>query len=604
MLVLVASTDVVRAAFDVPLDPGDRAGSRLRGAFTTAPIAVFAATTVDEVPDVVAAAEAAAAGGRWVVGGLTYEAGSAWDPAQPTHSADGELARFEVFDGEPSPWPESTPAPAVDWFPAGGFGPLTPAEAIASVQRHIVAGDCYQVNLTSRMAAPSRSDLYDRFATLADAQPGGYAVFLRGAGVASVSPELFFHSRPDGGLVTQPMKGTAPATASADDLRKSPKDRAENLMIVDLLRNDLGRVCQPGTVMVDALFELVRLPTLWQMVSTVSGLRQPGAGLVDVFAALFPCGSVTGAPKIRAMSVIRDLEPRPRGWYCGALGVLRPGGEAIFNVAIRTIEERDGWTTCGIGSGIVADSEPAAELAEWRAKTRFLGGQPLAALETMLLTDGQFPRLERHLHRLARTDAKLGLGIDLAAARDRLAQVAAEFPSGRWRVRLTAREDDVSVEVTEPVETTVPVPLAIATEPLDVEALRPVIEHKTTWRAHYDRLRGMAPDGVFDVICHTPDGVVTETTLGNLALELDGRWVTPPAMAGLLPGVERAHWLAQGGLVEAEVTLADLRRATDLALLNGVRGWLPAVLVDDEPRRPATGHDVAGRARTDSSSAG
>jgi para-aminobenzoate synthetase/4-amino-4-deoxychorismate lyase len=289
---------------------------------------------------------------------------------------------------------------------------------------------------------------------------------------------------------------------------------------------------------------------------------------------------VTGAPKIRAMSVIRDLEERPRGWYCGSLGVLRPGGEAVFNVTIRTLEERDGWTTCGIGSGIVADSEPAAELAEWRAKTRFLGGEPLSALETMLLEDGQFPHLERHLGRLARTDAELGLGVDLAAARDRLAQVVAEFPSGRWRVRLTAREGDVSAEVSALVETPVPVRLAIAGEPLDVEALRPVIAHKTTWRAHYDRLRGLAPAGMFDVICHTPDGVVTETTLGNLALELDGRWVTPPVTAGLLPGVERAHWLARGRLVEAEVTLADLGRATGLALLNGVRGWLPAVLVD------------------------
>ena len=575
----MTSVDVVRAAFDVPLDPRDRDGRRLRGAFLAAPIAVHSATNVDAVADVVAAAEAAAADGHWVVGGLTYEAGSAWDPAQVTHATTREIARFEVFDGEPSAWPTSAPAPAVDWFPAGGFGSLTPAEAITAVQRHIAAGDCYQVNLTSRMTTPARGDLYDRFATLADAQPGGYAVFLRGAGVASVSPELFFHSLPDGRLVTQPMKGTAPPTG-AEDLRNSPKDRAENLMIVDLLRNDLARVCQPGTVAVDALFELVRLPTLWQLVSTVSGRRRHGVGLVDVFAALFPCGSVTGAPKIRAMSVIRDLETRPRGWYCGSLGVLRPGGEAIFNVAIRTVEEHDGWTTCGIGSGIVADSEPAAELAEWRTKTRFLGGRPLAALETMLVEDGRFPHLERHLHRLAHTDADLGLGIDVAAARDRLAQVAAEFPSGRRRVRLTARDEGLSVEVSAMMETPLPVRLAIAREPLDVEALHPVIAHKTTWRAHYDRLRHLAPHGAFDVICHTPDGVVTETTLGNLALELDGRWVTPSAAAGLLPGVERAHWLASGRLVEAEVTLADLDRATGFALLNGVRGWLPAVLMD------------------------
>ncbi|MGC3953941.1 MAG: bifunctional anthranilate synthase component I family protein/class IV aminotransferase [Propionicimonas sp.] len=574
----------VHAAFDLALDPRDRR-TRLRGAFLTPPLAVLRTREPAELTAVVEAAEAAAEAGHWVVGGLRYEAGSAWDAAQRTHPADGDLARFEVFDGQPQPWPDASAPADPAWFPSGGFGDLTPAAAIAAVQRRITAGDCYQVNLTTRRRTfvPDSFDLYAWFRTLTARQPGGYALFLRGAGVASVSPELFFHARPDGRLVTQPMKGTADAAEPPEQLRESPKERAENLMIVDLLRNDLGRICRPGTVRVDALFELLRLPTVWQLVSTVSGVRRAGVRLSEVFGALFPCGSVTGAPKIRAMQLIADLEEGPRGWYCGALGVLRPGGEAIFNVPIRTVEQRGERLEYGLGSGIVADSDPAAELAEWRAKAGFLGGEPFAALETLLLRDGNYPRLAGHLARLARTDAALGLGVDLDQVRAALEQ--ARTTGSTQRVRLTARAGSVQAEGSPTGEFPAPLPLALAHRPLAGDALRPVIEHKTTWRTHYDELRAGRPAGAFDVICRTPDGYVTEATLGNLAFQLDGRWVTPPARLGLLPGVEREARLADGTLVEAEVRLADLPRATGIAFLNAVRGWHPAVLLSDGSER-------------------
>ena len=578
---------LVHAAFDLALDPRDRA-ARLRGAFVDPPVAVLRTSEPAEVAGVVADAESAAAAGHWVVGGLTYEAGGVWDPAQRTHATDGDLARFEVFDGDPRPWP-TAPAPAdPDWFPSGRFGGMGPAAAIAAVQGHIAAGDCYQVNLTSRFRTlvAADSDLYGWFRALAERQPGGYAVFLRGAGVASVSPELFFHAHPDGRLVAQPMKGTAEAGTPPEKLRENPKDRAENLMIVDLLRNDLGRVCRPGTVRVDALFELLELPTVWQLVSTVSGSRRPGSGLNQVFAALFPCGSVTGAPKIRAMQLIAGLEAQPRVWYCGALGVIRPGGEAIFNVPIRTVEQRGNRLEYGVGSGIVADSDPSAELAEWRAKARLLGGEPFAALETLVLVDGVYPQLDGHLRRLARTDAALGLGIDFEQVSDvldhTLCGVLGESGiggSGPRRVRLTARADSIRVSTTRLDDFPTPLPLGLAPEPLDVSTLRPVIEHKTTWRAHYAALRDARPEGAFDVICHTPDGLITEATLGNLAFHLDGRWVTPPAAVGLLPGVEREARLADGTLVESRVRIEDLPRVKEFAFLNAVRGWRPAVLV-------------------------
>lgn len=575
----------VHAAFDLALDPRDRAG-RLRGAFRTAPVAVLRTCDLTEVPDVVAAAEAAALAGRWVVGGLSYEAGGAWDRAQQTHRG-GELAHFEIFGDDPEEWPAADPPPDPAWFPAGSFGELAPASAIDAAQAHIAAGDCYQVNLTShyRTVVPEDFDLYAWFRGLTARQPGGYAVFLRGAGVASVSPELFFHARPDGRLVTQPMKGTAEASSRPEQLQHSPKERAENLMIVDLLRNDLGRICRPGTVRVEALFELLELPTVWQLVSTVAGVRRPGAGLADTFAALFPCGSVTGAPKIRAMQLIAELEAEPRGWYCGALGVIRPGGEALFNVPIRTVEQRGRCLNYGIGSGIVADSEPAAELAEWRAKARVLGGEPFAALETLLLVDGNYPRADAHLRRLARADAALGLGIDLEQVADvldhTLSAALGESGSGSGprRVRLTARADSIRVTATRLEEFPSPLPLALASQPLDVSTLRSVVTHKTTWRAHYDALRAARPAAAFDVICHTPDGLITEATLGNLAFQLDGRWVTPPAKVGLLPGVEREAQLADGTLIEAEVRIDDLPRVQEVAFLNAVRGWHPAVLI-------------------------
>ncbi len=575
----------VQAAFDLALDPRDR-GRRLRGAFRTPPTAVLRTSELDRVADVLATAEAAATAGRWVVGGLAYEAGGTWDASQRTQPG-GELAHFEVFDGDPEEWPDADPPADPAWFPAGSFGGLTPASAIEAVQAHIAAGDCYQVNLTSRFRTviDEEFDLYAWFRALAARQPAGYAVFLRGAGVASVSPELFFHAHPDGRLVTQPMKGTADSATAPERLRESPKERAENLMIVDLLRNDLSRVCRPGTVRVEALFELLGLPTVWQLVSTVTGLRRPGTGLAETFAALFPCGSVTGAPKIRAMQLIAGLEEQPRGWYCGALGVIRPGGEAIFNVPIRTVEQRGSVLEYGVGSGIVADSEPATELAEWRAKARFLGGEPFAALETLLLTDGNYPDADAHLRRLARTDAALGLGIDFEQVADVLDHTLAGalgesgIGSDSRRVRLTARADSIRVTATRLEDFPSPLPLALAPQPLDVSVLRPVIEHKTTWRAHYDALRAARPEAAFDVICHTRDGLITEATLGNLAFHLDGRWVTPPAALGLLPGVEREARLADGTLVESVVRIDNLPRVTEVAFLNAVRGWHPARLV-------------------------
>ncbi|MBN9105160.1 MAG: bifunctional anthranilate synthase component I family protein/class IV aminotransferase [Propionibacteriaceae bacterium] len=571
--------DRIWAAFDVPAEPPDR-GRRLRGRFLRAPVDVLRAAIPGQVPEVVAAAEAAAVAGNWVIGGLTYAASGAWDAAQHALTDDAPAAHFEVYADPPEPWPDvPLAAPPLDWRPDAVLGGgRDAATAIARVLDHIGAGDCYQVNLTTRWrtAAPDL-DLFEYFAALASAQPGGYALFSASAGVASASPELFFSRRADA-LVTQPMKGTAAADADPAVLA-NPKERAENLMIVDLLRNDLGRVCRTGTVSVDRLFEVHRLPTVWQLTSTVSGRLSVGTPLADVFAALFPCASVTGAPKLAAMGVIAELEASPRRWYCGALGVIRPGGDATFAVPIRTVERVGDQLVCGIGSGIVADSDPAAELAEWNAKAAFLAGTPLRALETMLLADGAIVRRDSHLSRLARTCAAHGLDLSPAEVARALDVACAARPSGRHRVRLVAGGGPPSVEVGPAPESGCLMRLRLASVPLDADdLLGPVIRHKTTHRTHYDRLRAGAGPGVDDVLCHNSHGELTECTLGNIALLLDGQWLTPPEESGLLPGTLRAELIAQGRLREHRLTLAELDRADGVAFLNSLRGWCPATL--------------------------
>lgn len=523
----------------------------------------------------IAAAEAAARDGAWVLGGLGYAARI--DPVQQALPG-GPAAHFEVYPDPPEDWPpEPAPLPALDWRPAGDFGGRRPRQAIAQVLSHIAAGDCYQVNLTTRWRAPRPADsdgFHRLFLGLAAAQPGGYAFYSALAGVASVSPELFFDYR-ENRLVTQPMKGTG---ADPEVLRNSPKEQAENLMIVDLLRNDLARVCRTGTVTVERLFELHRLPTLWQLTSTVAGETAPDTTLAEIFTALFPCGSVTGAPKLAAMAVIAELEDAPRGWYCGALGVLRPGGTATFNVPIRTVTcDPAAGLSCGVGSGVVADSTPGLEEAEWRAKTAFLGGRPLRALETMLLDNGEILRRGGHLARLTRTCAALGLPLELAEVTAALAQASAQHPTGRHRLRLVAGDGPPSIELSPAPAASADVHLAVAAEPLDTDGwLAPVIRNKTTHRGHYQRLLDLAEPGVFDVICHNGRGELTECTTGNLALRLGGQWFTPPASAGLLPGVLRAELLTQGRLRERQLTLADLDAAEAVAFLNSLRGWCAA----------------------------
>ncbi|HEY6895961.1 MAG TPA: chorismate-binding protein [Rhodocyclaceae bacterium] len=568
---------------DFPDGPG-----RLRRALLR-PEQCWQAWQPDDVAGVIAAAEAAARDGRWVVGFVAYEAAAAFDAALQTHAPHPALplAAFAAY----GPAAEGPPPPGEfhcsPWRPE--IDEARFAADVAAIREAISDGAYYQSNHTTRLRSAFAGDGGALFAALQAAQPGGYGIHLDGGEwqILSVSPELFFDWTAAGTLMTRPMKGTAARggdptgdAAAREQLAASAKDRAENLMIVDLLRNDLSRLAVTGSVRVPALFELEALPTAWQMTSTVSCQTRPGTTLVDVFRALFPCGSITGAPKVAAMRAIAAREVSPRGAYCGAIGVIRPGGHASFNVGIRTVTlfPTVGRAECGIGSGITLDSETAAELAEWGVKTRFLhrASAGFQLLETLRLEDGVYPRGDAHLRRMRAGAEYFGFPWDDARAAAALAALAEQHGHGAWRVRLLLDRRGDATAAAYPLEaTSAEARVALATQPIAGDPA--FLRHKTTERSAYDAFA--SPAGVFDTLLWNGRGEITEFTRGNVVLELDGRRVTPPLACGLLPGVLRAELLARGDVVEAVVRREDLARATGLWFVNSLRGQIPARLL-------------------------
>ena len=410
------------------------------------------AATVGDVPALLQRVEEAVQAGLWAVGYLSYEVAPAFDRALPTRApSDAPLAAFSFF---PSPKPLSVGridnrAAKIDNLSPGISGDEH-ASAVAAIRAAIAAGDTYQVNFTFRFQGSLVGEAEELFWHLGGASRAPYAAFLDlgDAAVVSLSPELFFDLEGER-IVMRPMKGTGRRGRFAEEdetfaseLRASQKERAENLMIVDMARNDLGRIARPGSVHVASLHDLERYPTVWQMTSTVEARTE--ASLPAIFAALYPCASVTGAPKPRAMRFIADLESEPRGIYCGAIGWMAPGAEtrrARFSVAIRTatIERATGELTYGVGSGIVWDSVAAAEYDECLAKARALDvpGPSLALIETMRWTPAEGVRfLERHLSRLAASADYFDIAFGEGSVREAIASTLSELSPVAHRIRL------------------------------------------------------------------------------------------------------------------------------------------------------------------------
>ena len=587
------------------LFPDQAGGARL----FAHPCAILCAETASEVGPLLARLASATAAERlWAAGGLTFEAGLALEPRLArlleTRPSEGPLAWFGLFEEARTLAPAELAA-FLDRFGHARVGGALPAvteaghaRAVARARALIAAGDIYQVNLTFPARVPVSGHPVAIFARLfRDGRPPYAALVQTGrAWWLSLSPELFLKAE-DGRLETRPMKGTAPRggdaradAAAAEALAADPKNRAENLMIVDLLRHDLARVAVPGSVAVPQLFAVETYPSVHQMTSTVVGWLPPSATVVEALSALFPCGSVTGAPKIRAIEVIAALEPSPRGIYCGAIGWIAPGGrDARFNVAIRTLALAPGarMAVLGLGSGIVADSQPASEWAECLEKARFLGcARPASLLETMRREpDGSIPRLGLHLARLARSAERFGFPPPRGAVEAALARLPALSVPARVRLKLAA-SGAVAIQQ-GPIPPLPPLPVPAALVPLLAEPGDWRLRHKTSDRAPYEEAACLArARGGAEAILERPDGAVTEATAASLFVRVKDRLLTPPLSLGLLPGVLRTELLACGRAEEARLTAADVRAASEdgrLFLGNALRGLFPARLVGRHP---------------------
>jgi para-aminobenzoate synthetase/4-amino-4-deoxychorismate lyase len=528
--------------------------------------------------------------GAHAAGFLAYEAGHPLErELAPLVCGAGEgeppLLWFGLFEGY-----EEVDADALLPDPAGAWAaaprPLVGEEAhgaaVARIREHILAGDVYQVNFTFPAEVETAGHplaLYRALKARARA-PWGAVVFTGGHWILSLSPELFFTLDAGGRVTARPMKGTARAGGDPEALRADPKQRAENLMIVDLIRNDLAKVSRPGTVRVPELFAVESYPTVQQMTSTIVAELEAGVGPVQLIEAMFPCGSVTGAPKIRAMEIVAALEAGARSVYTGAIGRVAPDGGAAFNVAIRTLTLRDGdgAARMGLGSGIVADSVAGAEWRECLAKGAFVEGRgSFDLIETMRFDPLEgWPDLERHLGRMKRSADLLGFAFDRHGARNELQAATFTLRTPRLVRLMLSASGAIAIEVRPaPQAPEGPVPVALAPLPVEAEDMR--LRHKTSDRGFYDDARRAA--GTFEVAFVRADGFLTEGSFTSLFVKRGGTLLTPPQGRGLLPGILRERLLAEGAAVESDLVAADLEDGFFVG--NAVRGLIAAKLTGD-----------------------
>ncbi len=559
--------------------------------------------------------EAALRRGLYAVPVLTYELGAhlLGIHARPMDAPLAQVLLFERCE-------RMTAEQAARWVATrAGTGPDAAAAGVAGVQAnideaqfvdaigrirdYIAAGDTYQVNYTYRLRFDAFGSIFALYQRLRARQPVPYGALVGlpdGGALLSFSPELFVRHEA-GILLARPMKGTAPASGDPDtDARRSaelaldPKNRAENLMIVDLLRNDLGRVAHTGSVAVPKLFEVTRFGAVLQMTSTVRAQLRPGAGLAEVFSALYPCGSITGAPKRRTMEIIDELEPDARGVYTGAIGWFDPpaGGQPVgdfcLSVPIRTLALGPGEHLrrgeLGVGAGIVFDSDAQAEYAECRLKASFLTGlqNDFEIFETIKASWEDGPRhLDEHLARIAASCAYFGRHFDMAAARALMVDACLALPhAGLHRLRLASGADGAIAITAAPLAPLhEPVRVVLAETPVASSDI--FLRHKTSVRQRYDAAwRAAEAQGAFDALFFNERGELTEGGRSNVFVRIDGRWYTPPLSCGLLPGVMRSVILAASAWKASEriITRAMLERAEGIIVCNALRGPLLAVL--------------------------
>jgi para-aminobenzoate synthetase/4-amino-4-deoxychorismate lyase len=578
----------------------------------TDPLEILATSDKNEIPRIFESIQNAIQSGYYAAGFVSYEAGYHFEPAAMRFLGALErgslpLLWFGIYR-DPIRWDEtaagSVPAsaPGEDSPPDAeeisvSLSPAQYAERIQQIRQYIEAGDFYQANFTMMLRQVCRLGAADLFEKMMANQPVPFGALIHTGEthILSASPELFFH-KTGSRILVRPMKGTARRGRNREEDRRNAawlaaddKNRAENVMIVDLLRNDLGRICATGTIEVTSLFAVERYPDLLQMTSTVQGELKPQTSFYEIFRSLFPCGSITGAPKVRTMQVIRVLEAEPRGIACGAIGVFSPSGDAVFSVAIRTLTLRGGEWRMRVGSGVTYDSDPETEYAECLLKARFLtrSPRPFELIETMAWA-GDFFLLDLHLDRLEASADYFGFRFDRERLRQQLNNVAQTFEPGlRYRVRLLLAQSGAASLSSQPIPAiSKPASLLLSTQRTD--SSDPLFLHKTTRRPLYDRVLADArARGFDDALFLNERGEVTECANHNVMIARDGKLVTPPVECGLLPGVYRRYMLAaHPEIQQAVLTLDDILSADRILVFNSVRGLRRARILTGNTDQP------------------
>ena len=554
----------------------------LRHIFTK-PLKELKTRDLDQVETLLREAEAYQEAGYYAVGYVSYEAAPAFEKKLAVHPAPlmGEYLLYFTIHEEvetlpfpedyetvflPANWQEEVEAPAYQ-------------EAIKTIHHHIRQGDTYQVNYTVQLSQELEADPLAIYNRLVVEQKAHYNAFIQHDDVAilSISPELFFE-QDDRLLTTRPMKGTTRrGLTNQTDLQEAawleadPKNRAENMMIVDLLRNDMNRISEIGSEQVTRLCQVEQYSTVWQMTSTIKSHLRPKVDLVQAFQALFPCGSITGAPKISTMEIIQKTEIAPRGVYCGTIGILLPRGKRIFNVAIRTLQMQDTKAIYGVGGGITWDSKWEGEYQETKQKSAVLYRQEprFELLTTGRIHQGELTFLEQHLTRLREASRYFAYPYNEPKLLNELQeQLARVDPSLDYRCRIALQKNgSFQLTITELTDLPASYLQAQLTEQ-KLDLATPFTYFKTSQRNHLATKH-------HEQIFYLPDGSLLETTIGNLILEIDGKRYTPPAHLPILDGIYRRHLLETGQVEEKLLTLKDLELADQVYACNALRGLYP-----------------------------
>lgn len=546
----------------------------------TRPIKELKTRDLAEVADLLAQVESYQEQGYYVVGYVSYEAAPAFEEKLAVHKAPllaEYLLYFTVHDSV-----EASPIPLIydEIDLPSNWQEVTSAEdyekAIAQVHHHLRQGDTYQVNYTVQLKQDLSANPFAIYNRMVVEQEAGYNAYVEHdeMAVISMSPELFFEQN-DRELTTRPMKGTTQRGVTDQEdleqaswLEQDPKNRSENMMIVDLLRNDMNRISEVGSEHVERLCQVEQYSTVWQMTSTIKSQLRPDVDLVEIFRSLFPCGSITGAPKIATMEIIKDLELQPRGVYCGTIGLLLPNGQRIFNVAIRTIQLHQGKAIYGVGGGITWDSTWESEYREVHQKAAVLYRKQA---RFQLITTGKISQKnllfeEQHLERLRKASRYFAYPFDPEELRQEIEKECQSCDINQdYRLRISlSKSGEINIE--RQILTPLSSSFCQAKLCLQEADLKQAFTYfKTTHRPHLTV-------GNQEIIYHTADGKLLETSIGNLVLKMNGRLYTPPSTLGILLGIYRQHLLESRQAEEKVLTVADLEQAEAIYACNAVRG--------------------------------